>query len=217
MYKKLIASVLVVALLNLFGCYSFEAITVPEYEQVEKEEGKPGEIYVKTKDSQEYHFSESNFYIENDTLYGKEISLQSEIELPFEGKFVLGEIKSIQLEGFGQKYPSLMTVSQYQKIEAESGKPDEFYFTKIDSTKYRFMKNDYHIENDTLYGEGKLLLDDVEKLQVRKIALSNIAFIEADSINWLNTGLLSLGIAVVAFILFLVIAYASGATKHWGP
>ncbi|MDH3268696.1 MAG: hypothetical protein OEM46_07560 [Ignavibacteria bacterium] len=216
MYKKLIASVLVVALLNLFGCYSFEAITVPEYEQVEKEEGKPGEIYVKTKDSQEYHFSESNFYIENDTLYGKEISLQSEIEPPFEGKFALTEIKSIQLEDFGQKYPSLMTVSQYQKIEAESGKPDEFYFTKIDSTKYRFMKNDYHIEKDTLYGKGFLILDKEQPL-VRKIALSNIAFIEVDSINWLNTSLLSLGIAVVAFILFLVIAYASGATKHWGP
>jgi hypothetical protein len=217
MYRKIFISFLLLALINfLAGCYSAESITVPEYKQVEEEYGKPDEIYVKTKDSEEYHFSESDFYIENDTLYGKEISLQSEVELPFEGKFALTEIKSIQLEDFGQKYTSLMTVSQYQKIEAESGKPDEIYLTKIDSSKYRFMKNDYHIENDTLYGKGKLLLGDVEELQVRKIALSNIAWIEVESINWLTTSLFTLGILVGAFILFLVIAYASGATKHWG-
>ncbi len=200
MYKKLICCILVVALLNLVGCYSLETITVPEYEQVE-EEDKPDEIYVKTNDFGEYQFSESNFYIENDTLYGKTKLLLSEVEQPFEGMFAFEEIKSIQLEDFGQKYPSLMTVSQYQKIESDSGKPDEIYLTKLDLTKYRFMKNDYHIENDTLYGKGKLLLGDVEKLQVRKIAISNIAWIEVDSINWLTTILFSLGIGVVASII----------------
>jgi hypothetical protein len=106
-----------------------------------------------------------------------------------------------------------MTVSQYQKIEAESGKPDEIYLTKNDSTKYHFTKNDYHIENDTLYGKGKLLLGDVEKLQVRKIALSNIAFIEVDSINWLTTILLGLGIGVVAFIIVVVARGKIGGPK----
>jgi hypothetical protein len=202
-YKKLISSVLVVALLNLVGCYSFEPITVPEYKQVEEEEGKPDEIYVKTNHNQEYNFSD--FYIENDTLYGKDRLLQSELELPFEGQFAFWEIESIQLEDFGQKYTSLMTVSQYQKIEPESGKPDEIYLTKIDSSKYRFMKNDFHIDNDTLYGKGKLLLSDREQLLDRKIALSNIESIEVDSINWLTTILFSLGIAVVTFILVVVI------------
>ena len=39
MNKKLISSILVVALLNLVGCYSFEPITVTEYKQVEEKEG----------------------------------------------------------------------------------------------------------------------------------------------------------------------------------
>jgi len=77
MYKKLISSILIVAFLNLLGCYSFKSMTVPEY-MVEEKEDKPDEIYVKTKDFQEYYFSDSNFYIENDTLYadkGQKIAL----------------------------------------------------------------------------------------------------------------------------------------------
>ena len=73
MYKKLVSSILVVAVLNLLGCYSFKSVTVPEYKQVEEKEDKPDEIYVITKDDQEYHFADSNFYFENDTLYGTEI------------------------------------------------------------------------------------------------------------------------------------------------
>jgi hypothetical protein len=210
MYRKIFISFLLLALINfLAGCYSADSITVPEYEQVEEEDGKPDEIYVKTKNSEEYHFSESNFYIENDTLYGK-VRVN---EMPFEGKFAFGEIESIQWEVVGQSYTTLTKVSQYQKIEAESGNPDEIYLTKFDSSRYRFMKNDYHIENDTLYGKGKLLLDDVEKLQVRKIAISNIAWIEVDSINWLTTGLLSLGIAVVLFVGVVAIALAINPPK----
>jgi len=128
MNKKLISGILVIALLNLVGCYSFESVTVPEYKQFVEEEGKPDEIYVKTKEIQEYHFADSNFHIDQDTLYGNGILLRSTEEITFEDKISLNEIDSIQLYYFGQKYPSLVTVSQYQKIEAESGKPDEIYF-----------------------------------------------------------------------------------------
>jgi len=205
MYRKIFISFLLLALINfLFGCYSLEQITVHEYKQVEEEDGKPNEIYIKTKNSEEYHFTKSNSYIENDTLYVNGISLLSFAELPYEGNFALGEIKSIQLEDFGPKYISLMTVSQYQQIETESGKPDEIYITKTNSSKYRFMKSDYYIENDTLYGKGKLIIEKDQQFN-RNIALSNIESIEIDSINWLNTGLLSLGIAVVTFLLVVVI------------
>jgi hypothetical protein len=213
MYKKLISSILVVALLNLVGCYSFQSVTVPEYKQVEEEEGKPNEIYVKTIDSQEYHFSDSDFYIKNDTLYGKEILFLSEEELPFEGKFAFGEIESIQLEDYGQKYPT--TISQYQKIEAERGKPDEIYLTKYDSTKYHFMKNDYYIENDTLYGKGKLLLSDREQLFERKIALSDIVYFELDQINVITTAGLVIGILIAIGGLLVLISYLIlESTKH---
>jgi len=97
MNKKLISSILVVALLNLLGCYSSELVNATEYKQIE-EEGKPNEIYVITKDSQEYHFSESNFYVENDTLYGKGKLLLSDGEELFDGKIAFSEIESIKFE-----------------------------------------------------------------------------------------------------------------------
>ncbi len=99
MYRKLISSILVVALLNLLGCYSSGLVNATEYKQIE-EDGKPNEIFVKTKDNQEYHFSESNFKVLNDTLYGKGILLINEEGLPFEGKIALSEIESIQFEGY---------------------------------------------------------------------------------------------------------------------
>jgi len=211
MYRKIFISFLLLALINfLVGCYSFKSVTVPEYEDKEKIEGRTGEIYVKTKDSEEYQFLESNSYIEDDTLYINGISLLSFAELPYEGKFALGEIKSIQLEDFGQKYTSLMTVSQYQQIEKERGKPEVIYLTKINSSKYRFMKDDYYLENDTLYGKGKLIIEKGQQFD-RKIALSNIESIEIDSINWLTTFFLTIGILAIGLFVGFAIA-ASNAT-----
>ena len=89
MYKKLISSILVVALLNLLGCYSSELVNVTEYKQIE-EEDKPDDIRVISKDSQEYHFSESNFYVENDTLRGRAPII----------KIALSNIESIEVESF---------------------------------------------------------------------------------------------------------------------
>jgi len=121
MYRKIFISFLLLALINLLaGCYSAESITVAEYNQME-EENKPDDIGVITKDSEEYHFSDSNFYVVNDTLYGK-------------------------------------------------------------------------------VGDSEQLLD-------RKIALSNIAWIEVDSINWATTILLGLGIGVVIYIVAFYTAY----------
>ena len=212
MYKKLISSILVVALLNLVGCYSFQSVTVPEYKQVEEDDGKPEEIYVTTKDSQEYHFLDSKFYIENDTLYGTEILFLSEEELPFEGKFAFGEIESIQLEDYGQKYPT--TISQYQKIETERGKPDEIYLTKYDSTKYHFMKNDYYIEKDTLYGKGKLLLGDREQQLDRKIALADIETFQVDQINVITTaGLVIVSLVAIGVIYGLIVVLLAESTR----
>ena len=202
MYRKIFISFLLLALINfLLGCYSSEFVTAGEYEQVE-EEDKPGDIRVITKDSQEYHFSDSNFYVENDTLYGK-VSVK---ELSFEGKFALWEIESIKLKVDRQHYSAIITVpvSEYQNIEAESGKPDEIYLTKDDSTRYHFMKNDFYIENDTLYGKGKWLLSDREKKLERIIALSDIESIQFEYLNSVTTALLILGIVAIPFVVLLV-------------
>lgn len=56
------------------GCYTFNSINVSEYEEVEEKDGKPNEIYVKTKDQQWYHFTNFNYHIENDTLYAEGIN-----------------------------------------------------------------------------------------------------------------------------------------------
>jgi len=197
----------VAALLNLLGCYSFESITVPEYRQVMEEEGKPDEIKVTAKDFKEYHFSNSNFYVHNDTLYGKEKFLSK--GQPFEGKFAFWEIESIQLEDFSQKDLTLMPISQYQKIEVENGKPDEIYLTKFDSTRYHFLRNNFYIEDDTLYGKGKLLLGDREELIERKFALSEIELIEVENLNLGNTIALSAGITLGLLGVALIIIIAN--------
>ena len=200
MYKKIISTILIIALINLLGCYSFKSITVPEYKQIE-EEDQPVEIYVKAENSNEYHFSETNFYIENDTLYEK----VNTRELSIGGKIPFSEIASIQFEDFDSKNSSPMSVSQYQKIEAENGKPDEIYLTKLDSTRYQFMKDDYWIKNDILYGKGKLLLSDREQPPSVQIALSNIESIQIEQVDGLSTVvavLVAIGIVgVIALII----------------
>ena len=201
MYKKLISCILVVALLNLLGCYSSELINVTEYNQIEEKEDKPNEIYVKTKDYREYHFSDSNFYIENDTLYGRAILLPGEDGMPFEGKFAFSEIKTIQAENYGY-----MTALAFQKIKAESGKPDEIYLTKYDNTRYHFMKNHYYMINDTLFGNGKIIIDreqqlDREKQLDRKIALSDIESIQFEDVDGVKTTVLVIGIVAIILIL----------------
>jgi len=207
MYRNILISFLLVALINfLVGCYSFESVTVPEYKQVEEKEGKPNEIYVKTKDYREYHFSDSNFYIENDTLYGRAILLLGEEGLPYESEFAFSEIKTIQTENYGH-----MTVSIFQRIEAESGKPDEIYLTKYDNTRYHFMKNDYYILNDTLFGKGKIIIDreeqlDREKQLDRKIALSEIESVMVEGLNEGYTALYVGGIIVLIVIAAVLIA-----------
>ena len=71
MNEKLLISGLLLAVFNfLIGCYHFKSVTVPEYKEVEYKEGKPYEIFVKTKEEQWYHFTHSRFYVNNDTLYG---------------------------------------------------------------------------------------------------------------------------------------------------
>jgi hypothetical protein len=97
---KPISSILILGLMNLMGCYSLESVTVPEYKQVEEEKGKPDEIFVLTKDLEKYHFSNSNFYVETDTLYGKGEIILDDSGRPFEGAIALSDIVSIKIESF---------------------------------------------------------------------------------------------------------------------
>jgi hypothetical protein len=97
---KPISSILILGLMNLMGCYSLESVTVPEYKQVEEEKGKPDEIFVLTKDLEKYHFTNLNFYVETDTLYGKGEIILDDSGRPFEGAIALSDIVSIEIESF---------------------------------------------------------------------------------------------------------------------
>jgi hypothetical protein len=97
MYKKFISCMLVAALLNLFGCYSSELVNVTDYKQIEEEE-KVDNIRVITKDSEEYKFTESNFHIESDTLYGK-VPLGVTGKL-YDENIALSDIESIHYYNF---------------------------------------------------------------------------------------------------------------------
>ena len=218
MYKKVFISFLVLVFINFItGCYSLQTVAIPEYKQLEEEDGKQDEIYITTKDGQEYYFAESYFFFENDTLYGK----ASVNELPFEGKIAFGEIESIQLDFVGENITSLHSVSQYQKIVAEDGKPDEIYLTKNDDKRYYFLKTDYYTENDTLYGKGKMLVD-TEELINKIIALSDIESIQYEYLNVFTTTALVLGVVVFTLIIAAVVAVAmSGPIRidvggNWG-
>jgi len=108
MYQKIVAAILVITLLNLFGCYSFHSVTVNEYKQFELEEGTPGEVYVKTKNNRWYHFINYNYYIENDTLRGSGKVLINGWQNAPNSKIALCDIEYIGVEEMNMYTTSLL-------------------------------------------------------------------------------------------------------------
>jgi hypothetical protein len=97
--KKIFISLLLVAMFNfLIGCYHFKSVTVPEYEEFEYKEGKPNEIYVKTKDGYWYYFINSNYYVDKDTLYGVGSKLSDDWQKAENFTIALSNIESMGVE-----------------------------------------------------------------------------------------------------------------------
>lgn len=95
--NKIKSVLLTIAVFNVFiGCSGWETVSLQEYKKVDQLRGQPGEICVRTSDSKFYLFSHSNYYIKNDTLFGKGYLLKNDKEILFEGEFVLTNIESIQ-------------------------------------------------------------------------------------------------------------------------
>jgi hypothetical protein len=98
-YKKASICFLILSFINFItACYTFNSVTVPEYTQVEVEEGKPSEIYVKTISKEWHHFKNYQFYIENDTLYGISSLLSDEWQPASNTKIALSDIESMGVE-----------------------------------------------------------------------------------------------------------------------
>jgi len=105
MNKKIISSILVIALLNLVGCSSFSThIKIPdEYIQYEKESGKPNEIYLVTNDNEKYHFTSWNYNIENNIFWGKGFHLINGTEKPINIRIPFTRIRFIQWEEYNER------------------------------------------------------------------------------------------------------------------
>ena len=80
------------------GCYSFRSVTLSEYEQSENSKGKPNEIYVKTKDSEWYHFTNNQYDIKDDTLYGFGSRLSDDWQKAENITIALSNIESMGVE-----------------------------------------------------------------------------------------------------------------------
>jgi len=109
LYKKLIFSILVVALLNLVGCYSYSTLYPDPYQEIKKEISEADEIIVNLKNAEKYKFAKGYYYFQNDTLTGEGFAIKSEIEEPYRGKISLSQIGSITVEEVdSEKAPSLV-------------------------------------------------------------------------------------------------------------
>ena len=96
MGRKFCIVFLLFALINLFfGCTSSKAIWVNDFNPYTVKTEDPDNIIFKTIDSLEYHFSDTDFYIENDTLYGH-VELDNKQSKDI--KIALSDIESIRFE-----------------------------------------------------------------------------------------------------------------------
>jgi hypothetical protein len=74
MKSKFIVFTLCLSIYFFVGCSGWETVSFREYKKIEQLRGQPPEIYVQSSDSYDYIFSHSNYYIQNDTLFGKDNS-----------------------------------------------------------------------------------------------------------------------------------------------
>jgi len=94
--KKYISAVLIPCLMmQLFGCYSFQNISVEELSNQKERD----DITLIDTENYEYLFKVKNYTISNDSIVGKamrnKINNETEKEV-FKGKIAISDIKSIQ-------------------------------------------------------------------------------------------------------------------------
>ena len=110
MHKKYIVSVLIPALLiQLYGCYSMQNISNDEIAGLKD----GGDLTVYTKDSTIYFFKESNYYISNDSLYGKgyvKSSEDSDFNVEIKSIIALTSIETIQQDELNPFTTTLLVI-----------------------------------------------------------------------------------------------------------
>jgi len=97
--RKEVIAVTILSFLNIVSCgYTTESLNPDEYNEFEKANGKPSEIYVELNDSMKYYFSDGDYNILNDTLYGNGTQVMNDSDLTFNRRIPISEVKSISVE-----------------------------------------------------------------------------------------------------------------------
>ncbi len=89
---KIISSILIIAFLNLIGCYSVKTLTVPEVEKDKPTIKVFDEIRIVLRNGQEYEFKESAINKPEITVVGDSLCIVNE------QNFALSDIKSIEID-----------------------------------------------------------------------------------------------------------------------
>jgi hypothetical protein len=97
----------------------------------------------------------------------------------------------------------IVTGKDFKQIK-EKDTPNKIQVTTKDSAVYHFVKPDFYVENDTLYGMKKFILNDNERWLVRKIALSDIEYIQTEMGAWKYT-LVLVGLTLALFVSVFII------------
>jgi hypothetical protein len=92
----------------------------------------------------------------------------------------------------------IVTLPEYNQIE-EIDKPHEMRVIIKNGHDYHFSYPRIHIENDTLYGKGEMIVSEIEILFEGELALSDVESIEIENMNWVTTSLLCLGLTPIIF------------------
>ena len=96
--KKLTISFLIISLFNFLACTTFNVAGKESIKEEMKNDTLSGEIKIITKDNNKYHFGENAYHIENDTLYGRGLKINSYGSEPFKGKIALDNISHFEVK-----------------------------------------------------------------------------------------------------------------------
>lgn len=96
MQSKIINFLLILAILNLCGCYSAEVITKQQLDSKNADIDFTKALIVTTHDHKSYQFAARFYHIKNDTLYGE--GRQIPDQKPFNGKIAMNDIETFEQE-----------------------------------------------------------------------------------------------------------------------
>jgi hypothetical protein len=184
-YKKIKIGCLVGVVINaLFGCSGWETVTLSEYKKVEQLRGQPDKINVYTSDfSRLYHFSHSNYYIQNDTLFGKGYSGE---------EIVLTNIGSIQYYYEVEQEVEVYYDSEKDSIVGYKNAGAKAYIRMNDGNDYTGellrVQNSIMIVCEEYGADAQELADSVYAIYV--LDNREIELIELYAGNYLATGIL---------------------------